>query len=142
MHSYQYGRNIICIAIATIFAMRYIRIEEYMETAVIVSVARIFRALSDPTRLRILNLLLSGELCVCDIVNTLKIPQPTVSRHLAYLRKLDLVQARRNGLWIHYSLSSPGTTFHKRLIDCLRSCVQELPQLADDAKQLTRSRCC
>ena len=113
-----------------------------MKTAVAVPVARTFRAFSDPTRLRILNLLLSGELCVCDIVNTLKIPQPTVSRHLAYLRKLDLVYARRDGLWIHYSLASPVTTFHKKLIDCLGSCFQEVPQLAKDAKQLKRTRCC
>jgi ArsR family transcriptional regulator len=111
-----------------------------MKTAAANSVDAMFRAFADPTRLRILNLLLAGELCVCDIVNTLRVPQPTASRHLAYLRKSGLVQARRDGLWIHYRLAPPRTTFHKRLLDCLACCFQDVPQLARDIKQL--KRCC
>ena len=61
---------------------------------------RLFRAFSDATRLRILNLLQMGELCVCDIVSTLDIPQPTASRHLAYLRKCQFVAARKQGTWM------------------------------------------
>src|SRR5947208_10265362 len=64
----------------------------------------LFRALADATRLRILGLLLMGEICVCDIHESLKIPQPKASRHLAYLRRAGLVETRREGLWIHYRL--------------------------------------
>ena len=65
----------------------------------------LFKALADVTRLRILGLLLAGEVCVCDIHDTLAIPQPKASRHLAYLRKAGLVLARREGLWMHYRLA-------------------------------------
>ena len=112
-----------------------------MKTASVNSVDKMFRAFSDRTRLRILNLLLRGELCVCDIVNTLKVPQPTVSRHLAYLRTAGLVEARREGLWMHYRLATPKAAFHKKLIDCLGCCFQDVPQLTKDAKRLKR-RCC
>src|SRR5437773_3308433 len=65
----------------------------------------LFKALADATRLRILGLLLTGEVCVCEIHETLKIPQPKASRHLAYLRRSGLVDTRREGLWIHYRLA-------------------------------------
>lgn len=101
-----------------------------------------FRACSDATRLRILNLLLGGELCVCDIVNILDVPQPTASRHLAYLRKAGLVQSRKDGLWMHYRLAPARTTFEKNLRACLACCSQDIPQLAKDAKKLNqRCRC-
>jgi ArsR family transcriptional regulator len=112
-----------------------------MKTIATAQVDRMFRACSDRTRLRILNLLLGGELCVCDLVNTLRVSQPTASRHLAYLRRAGLVEARRDGLWMHYKLSPPHTAFHKRLIDCLGCCCKAVPQLAKDAKRL-KPRCC
>src|SRR6267142_1964756 len=65
----------------------------------------LFKALADATRLRILRLLMAGEVCVCDIHDALKIPQAKASRHLAYLRRAGLVTTRREGLWIHYSLA-------------------------------------
>jgi len=66
----------------------------------------LFKALSERTRLRILALLAQGEeVCVCDIHASLGVPQPTASRHLAYLRRAGLVSARRNGVWMHYSLA-------------------------------------
>jgi len=65
---------------------------------------RLFRALADPTRLRILGLLLTGEVCVCHIHESLRIPQSKASRHLAYLRRAGLVETRRDGLWVHYRL--------------------------------------
>lgn len=64
----------------------------------------VYAALADPTRLRILALLRDGEVCVCHIHAALDAPQPTVSRHLAYLRKCGLVDARREGTWMHYRL--------------------------------------
>ena len=68
----------------------------------------LFKALADATRLRILGLLLTGEVCVCDIHESLKIPQPKASRHLAYLRRAGLVETRREGLWVHYRLGKLG----------------------------------
>ena len=65
----------------------------------------VYAALADPTRLRILSLLGEDELCVCHIHATLDVPQPTASRHLAYLRKSGLVEARREGIWMHYRLA-------------------------------------
>jgi ArsR family transcriptional regulator len=65
----------------------------------------VFAALADPTRLRILSLLGDGEICVCHLHASLDVPQPTASRHLAYLRKSGLVEARRDGVWMHYKLA-------------------------------------
>ena len=66
----------------------------------------IYGALADATRLRILGLLQDGEVCVCHIHASLGVPQPTASRHLAYLRRAGLVTARRDGVWMHYSLAA------------------------------------
>ena len=67
--------------------------------------AHIFKALSDETRLRILALLLDGELCVCEIIAALDLPQSTISRHLAYLRNSGWVSDRRQGVWMYYRLN-------------------------------------
>jgi|SRR5271156_6646130 len=104
-------------------------------------VDRMFRAFSDRTRLRILNLLRSGELCVCDIVSALQSSQPLVSRHLAYLRRAGLVYARKEGLWIHYRLAPATSEFHNSLLNCLQCCFSAVPELAKDAKRLKISGC-
>ena len=65
----------------------------------------VYAALADPTRLRILSLLSEDEICVCHLHASLDVPQPTASRHLAYLRKAGLVEARRDGSWMHYRLA-------------------------------------
>ena len=78
-----------------------------------------FRAASDPTRLRILHLVQDNEMCVGDIVSMLRLPQPIVSRHLAYLRRAGLVNGRKDGLWVYYSLAAAGSPFHERLLGCL-----------------------
>jgi ArsR family transcriptional regulator len=96
-----------------------------------------FRAFSDRTRLRILHVLLGGELCVGDIVEVLQAPQPRISRHLAYLRKANLVVVRKSGLWSHYCLASAKTPFHKKLLECLAKCFVEVPELqADSARAI------
>ena len=102
-------------------------------TGSVPSVDRIFRAFSDRTRLRILSLLKQGELCVGDLVEILKLPQPKVSRHLAYLRKAGLVQTREAGLWNFYSLASARTPFHRKMIECLGACFGDVPEIARDA---------
>lgn len=113
------------------------------ETAI--DLETIFRALSDRTRLRILNLLRDGELCVCDLVSVIDVPQPTASRHLAYLRKAGLVIARKDGLWHYYRLIPARTNFHKKLWACVKASGDEVPQLAADIERLRlmdRSDCC
>ena len=67
----------------------------------------LFRALADPTRLRLLNLIAGREICVCYFVEILRLSQPKVSRHLAYLRRAGIVAARREGKWMHYRLLIP-----------------------------------
>src|SRR5215813_9180366 len=73
--------------------------------ATIDELENVYKALADKTRLRILALLGNNEVCVCHIHDSLELPQPTVSRHLAYLRKSGLVTARRDGVWMHYQAS-------------------------------------
>jgi ArsR family transcriptional regulator, arsenate/arsenite/antimonite-responsive transcriptional repressor len=104
---------------------------------------RLFRALSDRTRLRILNLLTTGELCVCDLVSVLGVPQPTVSRHLAYLRKVGLVTARKEGVWCYYQLSPATTELELSLGKCIECC-GALPRLVKDIDRLNEGRamCC
>ncbi len=105
-----------------------------------------FRAFSDRTRLRILHLLQAGESCVGDLVEALRLPQPRVSRHLAYLRKAGLVVVRKAGLWSHYSLAPVQSPFHKKLLDCLGCCLRDVPELRADAERACRLRkaggCC
>ena len=79
-----------------------------------------FKALADATRLRILNLLLHGELCVCDIQHVLEATQPNVSRHLAYLKNAGLVRDRRDGYRIFYRLADPNDGTKRRLYRFLR----------------------
>lgn len=104
------------------------------------AIDRMFRALSDRTRLRILALLQGGELCVCDIVSALKVPQPTASRHLAYLRKAGLVSARKEGQWHYYRLQRPTFESHVRLLECVASCCHELADIKRDSERL--KKCC
>ena len=110
------------------------------------SVDLMFRAFSDPIRLRILHLLRDGELCVCDLVAILESPQPTVSRHLSYLRRARLVEARQEGSWNFYVLAPPKKAFHKKLLECLGACFHDVPELKGDATRARRVRaggsCC
>lgn len=105
----------------------------------------VFRAFSDPTRLRILCLLRKRELCVGDLVSILKVPQPTASRHLAYLRKAGLVVARDQGSWTFYGLAPSRNAFHGKLLECLAHCFTEVTKLKTDAaraKMLDQSGGC
>ncbi|AIS32830.1 MULTISPECIES: metalloregulator ArsR/SmtB family transcription factor [Methanobacterium] len=65
------------------------------------------KALADPTRLKILHLLKHGELCVCEIITAMEKPQPTISHHLNILKKAGYLKWRKEGVWVHYSLSNP-----------------------------------
>ncbi len=98
-------------------------------------ISEMFKAFADTTRLRILHLLTHNEMCVADLVQILKVPQPTASRHLAYLRRSGLVEDRKEGLWVHYSLADSRNRFHERLLECLRCCFDEVPELVADARR-------
>ena len=70
------------------------------------NIARVLGMLTDLTRLRLLRLLCQQELCVCELVDTLRMPQYKISRHLRSLRAVGLVEARRDGRWMHYRLGA------------------------------------
>ena len=82
----------------------------------IAGMERIFLGLADRTRLRLLNLMADQEVCVCYFVEILDLPQPTISRHLAYLRRTGLVAARRQGKWMHYRIVVAGNRFARQLL--------------------------
>lgn len=102
--------------------------------------AQLAAGLADPTRVRLLNLLAAGELCVCDLVGVLQLPQPTVSRHLAYLRRSGWVQASRGPRLAHYRLSEPTDAAHAGLVQWVR---EQLPALAGlAAERVLGERAC
>jgi len=103
----------------------------------------LFKALADETRLRILGLLLAGEVCVCDIHESLKISQSKASRHLAYLRRSGLVDTRRSGLWIHYRLARRGDPVFAAVVDAVRHALTHVDVVRKDAERLQkRTGCC
>lgn len=97
---------------------------------------RHFKALSDISRLRIVNLLLHGELCGCDIRYILDTSQPNVSRHLIYLKNAGLVQDRRDGFRIFYGLSGPLQGSKRQLFDYLQAAFKSQPLFQADVQRL------
>jgi ArsR family transcriptional regulator, arsenate/arsenite/antimonite-responsive transcriptional repressor len=109
----------------------------------LVEMETLFKALADATRLRILGLLLTGEVCVCNIHESLKIPQSKASRHLAYLRRSGLVETRRDGLWIHYRLGKLGDPVLAAIGDAVRHALTHIEVVHRDAERLQkRTGCC
>lgn len=100
----------------------------------------LFKAFADATRLRILNLLLEGELCVCDLCEVLDIIQPTVSRHLGHLRRAGLVAGRREGKWMHYSIAKRPNKLQRTLLNCVKSCLHQVDVLREDRSKLRSVR--
>jgi ArsR family transcriptional regulator len=102
---------------------------------------QLFRALADPTRLRLLNLIAGREICVCYLVEILGMSQPKVSRHLAYLRRAGIAAARRQGKWMHYRLAvaqdQVAASILRETLDHLR----QRPDLRRDTSRLS-SVCC
>jgi ArsR family transcriptional regulator, arsenate/arsenite/antimonite-responsive transcriptional repressor len=112
-----------------------------MNAAPASSLPSLFEALADPTRLRLINLLAQGEICVCYFVAILGEPQPKISRHLAYLRRAGLAATRRDGKWIHYRLGEPGGEAAKRVLDSLVDALRVDPAMQRDLAAL-QSACC
>ncbi len=91
--------------------------------------AAIFKALADETRLRILMLLLDGELCVCEIIAALELPQSTISRHLAYLKRTGWVRDRKQGVWMYYKLDAGDDRLRNPLTATLRNSLAGSPEV-------------
>jgi len=128
--------------IGTRFWLYYIRLSRYNFDVELRDSQKVFTALADKTRLRILNLLSEGELCVCDLIRILKEPQSKISRHLAYLRRSRLVQGRKDGLWMHYRLSKPSAKLYGMLLKAVCCCRSEFDEFGKDLKVLNKNRDC
>jgi len=100
-----------------------------------------FRALADRTRLRLLNLMDETEVCVCFFVEVLKVNQPKISRHLAYLRRAGVVEARREGKWMHYRVVEPPGAHAARIFKEVRAWLREDAEMRRDRERLVKVCC-
>jgi ArsR family transcriptional regulator len=103
------------------------------------SLPDVLKALADPTRMRILALLGSSEVCVCHIHTALHIPQPTASRHLAHLKKAGLVQSCKIGLWVHYCLRPLADPRLQAVVDAARAAAEATTAVSRDCCRLTEA---
>jgi ArsR family transcriptional regulator len=110
-------------------------------TAKSFDLARLFAALADRTRLRLLNLMNGREVCVCYFVEILKQGQPKISRHLAYLRNAGVVSARRDGKWMHYSIERPNDPGAVAILDATLLSFQADPEMQLDLARLGKACC-
>jgi len=101
----------------------------------------LFQALGDPTRLRLLNLMADGEVCVCFLVELLGEPQPKISRHLAYLRKTELVAARREGKYLHYRINRPADEGAARILETVLNTLRDNRAMQRDRAALQKVCC-
>jgi ArsR family transcriptional regulator len=100
-----------------------------------------FRALADRTRLRLLNLMGDDEVCVCFFVEVLRTNQPKISRHLAYLRRAGVVEARREGKWMHYRIVEPPDPHAARIFREVREWLKEDAEMQRDRARLVKVCC-
>jgi ArsR family transcriptional regulator len=103
--------------------------------------AFLFKTLSDPTRLRLLNLLACGETCVCELTGTLRVVQPKVSRHLAHLKRAGFVEARREGKWMHYRWAKHADPLVRHVLAGLREWMEKDDQMNGERRR-RRQVCC
>jgi len=101
----------------------------------------LFKALADRTRLRVINLIGDDEVCVCFFVEVLKINQPKISRHLAYLRRAGLVSTRRHGKWMHYRVVQPADTLVANIFREVRVCLDNNVEMQRDKSRLAKICC-
>ena len=100
-----------------------------------------FKALADRTRLRLLNLMRDNEVCVCFFVEILKLTQPKISRHLAYMRRAGIVEARRDGSWIHYRIGEPGDADAAKVLKTTLGWLENDREMQKDRERLMRVCC-
>jgi ArsR family transcriptional regulator len=101
----------------------------------------LFRALADRTRLRLLHLMAEQEICVCYFVTVIDVPQPKISRHLAYLRRAGIVAARREGKWMHYRLAVPADPHAAAILKATLEALQQDKELRADLQRFNRLCC-
>lgn len=101
----------------------------------------LFAALADPTRLRLLNLIAGSEVCVCYLVEILRQSQPKISRHLAYLRRVGVVRARREGKWMHYRIARPEDAAAASILDAVLASIRTDREMQADLARLRRACC-
>lgn len=106
-----------------------------------VPLAQLFRALADPTRLRLINLMSEQEICVCYFTEVIAAPQPKISRHLAYLRRAGLVAARRQGKWMHYRLTMPHDPHAATIVKSTIEALRQSKEMQRDRERLDRACC-
>jgi ArsR family transcriptional regulator len=102
---------------------------------------QLFAALADPTRLRLLNLMNGREVCVCYFVEILKQGQPKISRHLAYLRRAGIVEARREGKWMHYRIERPQDRRAASILDATLKSFETNRDMEADLARLGQACC-
>jgi len=102
---------------------------------------RLFQALADRTRLRLLHMMAEQEVCVCYFVQVIRAPQPKISRHLAYLRRAGLVAARREGKWMHYRLAMPADSRAAAVFAATMESLKQDKTMRQDLAQLQRACC-
>ena len=108
-------------------------------TAAVEELETVFKALADTTRLRILALLGNNEVCVCHIHDALRLPQPTISRHLSYLRRTGLVATRRDGVWMHYRRASTLAPAVQQIVNTAVEALDRSRTAAADRREFERS---
>jgi ArsR family transcriptional regulator len=106
-----------------------------------VDLARLFAALADPTRLRLLHLMDGAEVCVCYFVEILGQSQPKISRHLAYLRNAGIVRARREGKWMHYRIERPQDAGAAAILETTLNGLNADPAMQAEQARLSAACC-
>ena len=110
-------------------------------TAKPLDMVKVFAALADPTRLRLLNLMNGREVCVCYFVEILKQGQPKISRHLAYLRRAEIVETRREGKWMHYRIERPADLRAASILDATIKTFETNRNMQIDLARLSQACC-
>ncbi|HEY2847414.1 MAG TPA: metalloregulator ArsR/SmtB family transcription factor [Pyrinomonadaceae bacterium] len=100
-----------------------------------------FAALADRTRLRLLNLMRDGEVCVCFLAETLQTNDPKISRHLSYLKRADLVRYRREGKWMHYRINEPSDAAARQILVSALDLIRADAEMQRDLKRLIKVCC-
>ena len=104
--------------------------------------ASLFKVLADPTRLRLAALLaIHGETCVCELAGAMEEPDFKISKHLGIMRSAGMVEARREGTWMHYKLTNPRTELERCIQECFRNCLTGHKTVKADLKRLGKSAC-
>ena len=113
----------------------------YMKEGKAFDLELFFAALADRTRLRLLNLMRGGEVCVCFFADTLDTNNPKISRHLAYLKRAGLVAARREGKWMHYKITEPQNSQAAEVFSATMKMIEDDPQMQSDNLTLMQVCC-